>query len=126
MYEIVKKRALHETVTLMEVHAPAVARKARPGQFIILRIDEAGERIPLTIAGSDRVRGTITIIFQKVGYTTRRLDLLGEGDALLDFVGPLGTAWRACIAWRSSAAGWAWPSRIRRPGRCTRWARRWM
>ena len=92
MYEIVKKRALHETVTLMEVHAPAVARKARPGQFIILRIDEAGERIPLTIAGSDRVRGTITIIFQKVGYTTRRLDLLGEGDALLDFVGPLGTA----------------------------------
>lgn len=92
MYEIVKKRALHETVTLMEVHAPAVARKARPGQFIILRIDEAGERIPLTIAGSDRVRGTITIIFQKVGYTTRRLDLLCEGDALLDFVGPLGTA----------------------------------
>ena len=90
MYQIVKKRALHETVTLMEVHAPAVARKARPGQFIILRIDEAGERIPLTIAGSDRVRGTITIIFQKVGYTTKRLDLLGEGDALLDFVGPLG------------------------------------
>ena len=90
MYQIVKKRALHETVTLMEVHAPAVARKARPGQFIILRIDEAGERIPLTIAGSDRARGTITIIFQKVGYTTKRLDLLGEGDALLDFVGPLG------------------------------------
>ena len=92
MYVIVKKRALHETVTLMEVHAPAVARKARPGQFNILRIDEAGERLPLTIAGSDRVRGTLTLIFQKVGYTTRRLDLLGEGDALLDFVGPLGTA----------------------------------
>lgn len=92
MYKIVKKRALHDTVTLMEVEAPAVARKARPGQFIILRIDEAGERIPLTIAGSDRARGTITIIFQKVGYTTKRLDLLEEGDAILDFVGPLGMA----------------------------------
>ena len=92
MYTIDKKRALEDTVTLMEVEAPAVARKARPGQFIILRIDEAGERIPLTIAGSDRARGTITIIFQKVGYTTKRLDLLEEGDAILDFVGPLGMA----------------------------------
>jgi len=92
MYQIVKKRALHDTVTLMEVHAPAVARKARPGQFIILRIDEEGERIPLTIAGSDKENGTITIIFQKVGYTTKRLDLLNEGDSILDFVGPLGVA----------------------------------
>ena len=92
MYEIVKKRALHDTVTLMEVHAPAVARKAKPGQFIILRIDENGERIPLTLAGSDRERGTITIIFQKVGYTTKRLDFLNEGDSILDFVGPLGVA----------------------------------
>ena len=92
MYEIVKKRALHDTVTLMEVHAPAVARKAKPGQFIILRIDENGERIPLTIAGSDREKGTITIIFQKVGYTTKRLDFLNEGDSILDFVGPLGVA----------------------------------
>ena len=92
MFQIVKKRALHDTVTLMEIKAPAVARKAKPGQFIILRIDENGERIPLTIAGSDPVNGTITNIFQKVGYTTKRLDLLNEGDALLDFVGPLGKA----------------------------------
>ena len=92
MFQIVKKRALHDTVTLMEIKAPAVARKAKPGQFIILRIDENGERIPLTIAGNDPVNGTITIIFQKVGYTTKRLDLLNEGDALLDFVGPLGKA----------------------------------
>ena len=90
MFPIVKKRALHETVTLMEIEAPFVARKALPGQFIILRIDEAGERIPLTIAGSDKEKGTITIIFQKVGATTKRLDTLNEGDALLDFVGPLG------------------------------------
>ncbi len=92
MYKIVKKRRLNDTVTLMEVSAPMAARRARPGQFIILRIDERGERIPLTIAGYDREAGTITIIFQKVGATTQRLDTLGEGDALLDFVGPLGVA----------------------------------
>lgn len=92
MYRIVRKRPLHSTVTLMEVEAPHVARKAEPGQFIILRIDEAGERIPLTIAGYDREKGTITIIFQKVGYTTNRLDELNEGDSLLDFAGPLGKA----------------------------------
>ena len=90
MYRIVQKRRLHETVTLMEIQAPAVARKALPGQFIILRIDEEGERIPLTIADFDRERGTITIIYQKVGATTMRLDELEEGDSLLDFVGPLG------------------------------------
>ncbi len=90
MYPIVKKRVLNETVTLMEVEAPLVARKAQPGQFIIFRIDEEGERVPLTIAGYDRDRGTVTIIFQKVGYTTEKLDTLAEGDALLDFVGPLG------------------------------------
>lgn len=90
MYPIVKKRVLNETVTLMEVEAPLVARKAQPGQFIIFRIDEEGERVPLTIAGYDRERGTVTIIFQKVGYTTEKLDTLEEGDALLDFVGPLG------------------------------------
>ena len=67
-----------------------MARKALPGQFIIFRIDEEGERIPLTIAGYDREKGTVTIIFQKVGYTTMKLDTLNEGDALLDFVGPLG------------------------------------
>ena len=90
MFPIVKKRVLNKSVTLMEIEAPLVARKAQPGQFIIFRIDEAGERVPLTIAGYDREKGTVTIIFQKVGYTTERLDTLKEGDALLDFVGPLG------------------------------------
>lgn len=90
MFPIVKKRVLNETVTLMEIEAPLVARKALPGQFIIFHIDEEGERIPLTIAGYDREKGTVTIIFQKVGYTTMKLDTLNEGDALLDFVGPLG------------------------------------
>lgn len=90
MFPIVKKRVLNETVTRMEIEAPLVARKALPGQFIIFRIDEEGERIPLTIAGYDREKGTVTIIFQKVGYTTMKLDTLNEGDALLDFVGPLG------------------------------------
>ena len=92
MFRIVTKRPLHDTVTLMEIEAPAVAKKALPGQFIILRIDEEGERTPLTVAGTDKERGTVTIIFQKVGYTTKKLDLLNEGDALLDFVGPLGRA----------------------------------
>ena len=90
MFPIVKKRVLNSTVTLMEIKAPLVARKAQPGQFIIFRIDEEGERVPLTIAGYDRQAGTVTIIFQKVGYTTEKLDTLDEGDALLDFVGPLG------------------------------------
>ncbi|HWP22233.1 MAG TPA: sulfide/dihydroorotate dehydrogenase-like FAD/NAD-binding protein [Candidatus Cryosericum sp.] len=92
MYRIATKRSLHETVTLMEVEAPYIAKKAKPGQFIILRIDENGERIPLTVAGTDPERGTVTIIFQKVGYTTKRLDCLNEGDSILDFVGPLGVA----------------------------------
>ena len=90
MFPIVKKRVLNDSVTLMEIEAPLVARKAQPGQFIIFRIDEAGEGVPLTIAGYDREKSTVTIIFQKVGYTTERLDTLNEGDALLDFVGPLG------------------------------------
>ncbi len=90
MFPIVKKRVLNPTVTLMEIKAPLVARKALPGQFIIFRIDDEGERIPLTIAGYDRENGTVTIIFQKVGYSTEKLDTLNEGDALLDFVGPLG------------------------------------
>lgn len=92
MYRIVKKRRLHETVSLIEVEAPFVARKALPGQFIILRIDEQGERIPLTIADYDREKGTATVIFQKVGATTKRLDTLEEGDCLADFAGPLGKA----------------------------------
>ncbi len=90
MYRVLKKQDLNENVTLMEVEAPLVARKAQPGQFIIFRIDEEGERVPLTIAGYDREKGSITIIFQKVGYTTEKLGTLKEGDALLDFVGPLG------------------------------------
>ena len=92
MYRIVKKRALNPTVTLMEVEAPAVARKAEPGQFIILRVDENGERIPLTIAAYDREKGTITIIFQIVGATTEKLNHKQEGEYLQDFVGPLGKA----------------------------------
>ncbi|MDP3448132.1 MAG: sulfide/dihydroorotate dehydrogenase-like FAD/NAD-binding protein [Eubacteriales bacterium] len=92
MYRIVTKRPLHETVTLMEVEAPYIAKKAKPGQFIILRVDETGERVPLTVAGTDAARGTVTIIYQKVGYTTKRLDVLNEGDSILDFVGPLGVA----------------------------------
>ena len=92
MYRIVTKRPLHETVTLMEVEAPYIAKKAKPGQFIILRVDENGERVPLTVAGTDPARGTVTIIYQKVGYTTKRLDVLNEGDSILDFVGPLGVA----------------------------------
>ena len=92
MYRIVKKRVLNPTVTLMEVEAPLVARKAEPGQFIILRVDENGERIPLTIADYDREKGTVTIIFQIVGATTEKLNHKEEGDYLQDFVGPLGKA----------------------------------
>ena len=92
MFQVLKKEVLNEQVTLLEIEAPLIAKKAEPGQFIILRIDEKGERIPLTIADYDRERGTITIIFQQVGKTTKQLALLNVGDALLDFVGPLGTA----------------------------------
>ena len=92
MYRIVKKRVLNPTVSLMEIKAPAVARKAEPGQFIILRVDEEGERIPLTIADFNRERGTVTIIYQVVGATTEKLNHRSEGDFLQDFVGPLGRA----------------------------------
>ena len=90
MYTIVSKRILNPTVTQMSVLAPLVARKAEPGQFIILRVDEEGDRIPLTIAGYDRAAGTVDIIFQIVGATTAKLNCLSEGDAIRDFVGPLG------------------------------------
>lgn len=90
MYKIVKKKALNPTVTLMEIDAPLIAKKAQPGQFIILRVDEDGERIPLTVAGYDREKGTVRIIFQIVGATTEKLNHLNEGDCLHDFVGPLG------------------------------------
>lgn len=92
MYTIVKKRPLNEFVTWMEVEAPLIARKVRAGQFIILRVNETGERIPLTVADHDEVKGTITIIYQKVGKTTLLLDTLEEGEAILDVVGPLGKA----------------------------------
>ena len=92
MYRIVKKRVLKPTVTLMEIEAPIVARKAEPGQFIILRVDEAGERIPLTIAAYDREAGTVSIIFQIVGATTEKLNHKEEGEYIQDFVGPLGKA----------------------------------
>lgn len=87
MYKIVKKRALNPTVTLMEVDAPLIAKKAEAGQFIILRVDENGERIPLTVAGYDREAGTVRIIFQIVGATTKKLNALEEGDCIHDFVG---------------------------------------
>ena len=90
MYKIVKKQPLNPTMTRMEIEAPLIAKKAKPGQFIILRVDENGERIPLTVAGYDREKGTVTIIFQIVGATTEKLNHLNEGECLHDFVGPLG------------------------------------
>ena len=90
MYRIVRKKKLNPTVSLMEIEAPLVAKKAEPGQFIILRVDDEGERIPLTIADFDREKGTVSIIFQIVGATTEKLNSLNENDYLHDFVGPLG------------------------------------
>lgn len=91
MYKIVRKEILNPTVTLMDIEAPLIAKKAQPGQFIILRVDENGERIPLTIAGYDRDKGTVTIIFQIVGATTELLNHKAQGESIHDFVGPLGT-----------------------------------
>lgn len=90
MYRIVKKERLNRTVVRMEIEAPLVARKAAAGQFVILRADGRGERIPLTVAGTDRTRGTVEIIYQVVGAATMSLDEKGEGDCLADFAGPLG------------------------------------
>ena len=90
MYRILRKEVLNPTVTLMEIEAPLIAAKAQPGQFVILRADADGERIPLTISGSDRERGSVRIIFQLVGATTKKLGSLEEGDAIPDLVGPLG------------------------------------
>ena len=90
MYQIVEKRPLSHNITLMQIEAPLVAKKAQPGQFVILRATKDGERIPLTISGTDTVRGTVCIIFQIVGATTRQLNTLEEGDSLADFAGPLG------------------------------------
>ena len=89
-YKIVKKADLNSQIYLMEIEAPLVARKAAPGQFVILRIDEKGERVPFTIADFDKEKGTVTVIIQAVGKTTRDLSKLNEGDTILDFAGPLG------------------------------------
>ncbi|MBQ9805921.1 MAG: sulfide/dihydroorotate dehydrogenase-like FAD/NAD-binding protein [Clostridia bacterium] len=89
-YCILEKRSLNPTVTLMKIDAPKVAKKAKAGQFIILRTDERGERIPLTVADYDREKGSVTVIFQVVGATTEALNHMNEGDCLHDFVGPLG------------------------------------
>ena len=90
MYKIVRKKELNASVTLMDIEAPFIAKKAKAGQFIIFRVDDKGERVPLTIAGRDREKGTDTIIFQKVGFSTIALGALNEGDYIQDFVGPLG------------------------------------
>ncbi len=92
MYQIVHKKVLNPTVTQMEIHAPLVAQKAKPGQFIILRVNEEGERIPLTVAGCNVEEGTVKIIFQIVGATTALLNHKQEGEFIQDFVGPLGVA----------------------------------
>ena len=90
MYKIIKKKSLNPTVSLMEIEAPLIAKKAEPGQFIIFRAKEDSERVPLTIADYDREKGTVTIIYQIVGGSTMELDTLNEGESLHDFVGPLG------------------------------------
>ncbi|AOH43285.1 ferredoxin-NADP reductase [Anaerolineaceae bacterium oral taxon 439] len=91
MYKILRKKSLNPTVTLMEVEAPFVARKAKAGQFIIFRVDAFGERVPLTIADANPETGSVTIIFQIVGAATQKLNMLNEGEFIQDFVGPLGT-----------------------------------
>ena len=90
MYKILEKQSLNPTVSRMVIDAPYVARRAEPGQFVILRVDDEGERIPLTVAGYDREKGTVTIIYQIVGATTHKLDRLNAGEYLHDFAGPLG------------------------------------
>ena len=92
MYKISEKKVLNPTVVQLQIEAPLVANKARPGQFIILRVDENGERIPLTVAGVNKEKGTVKIIFQVVGGTTEKLSHKEEGDYIQDFVGPLGVA----------------------------------
>ena len=115
MYRIIKKRALNPTVTLMDIEAPLVAAKALPGQFIILRVDEEGERIPLTVAGTDKTSGAVTIIFQIVGATTFLLNRKNEGEFIQDFAGPLGEPThldglkKACIVGGGVGCAIAWP-----------------
>lgn len=92
MYPIVKKKKLADKIFLMDVKAPRVAKSCLPGQFVIVKMDEEGERIPLTICDYDKEAGTITIVFQTVGASTQRMESLEEGDSFQDFVGPLGCA----------------------------------
>ena len=89
MFKIIKKKELNEAVTLLEIEAPFVAKKAKAGQFIIFRVDEYSERVPLTIADYDREKGTVTVIFQKVGLSTKLLAEKKEGESIADFLGPL-------------------------------------
>ena len=115
MYKIVNKRVLNPTVTEMDIEAPLVANKAKAGQFIILRVDEEGERIPLTIAGSNKKEGTVKIIFQVVGSTTEKLNHKNAGDSIQDFVGPLGVATHidglknVCVVGGGVGCAIAWP-----------------
>ncbi len=118
MYKIVCKKELNAAVTYMEIEAPFVAKKAQAGQFIIFRIDEKGERVPLTIAGYDREKGTVAIIFQKVGLSTTMLGEMNEGDYILDFVGPLGKPTetegkkRVCVVGGGVGCAIAYPSAV--------------
>ena len=114
MYKILKKKQLNDSITLMEIDAPFIAKKALAGQFIIYRVDEHGERIPLTIADYDREKGSITIIFQTIGASTKELAMLNEGDSILDVVGPLGVATEYGDVKRVAVVG----GRLRL---CTRW-----
>ena len=114
MYKIVRKHVFNPTETLLEIEAPAIAKKAQPGQFIILRTDEHSERIPLTVGGYDREKGTVTIIFQIVGAGTYKLNKLEEGDCLHDFVGPLGkptelTGEKVCVVGGGLGTAIAYP-----------------
>lgn len=108
MYKIVRKKELNPTVTQMEIEAPLVAKKAKPGQFIILRVDAEGERIPLTVAGCNLEDGTVKIIFQIVGSTTAKLNHKQEGEYIEDFVGPLGRATEKKALRRSVLSVVAW------------------
>ena len=115
MYQIINRRELNPTVTELDILAPLVANKAKAGQFIILRVDEEGERIPLTIAGSDKKAGTVKIIFQIVGSTTEKLNHKMVGDYIQDFVGPLGVATHidglknVCVIGGGVGCAIAWP-----------------
>ena len=118
MFKIISKQELNDAVTRMEIEAPYVARKAQAGQFIIFRVDEFSERVPLTVAGCDRERGTVTIIFQKVGLSTKLLGGLEAGDSIADFVGPLGRPpqteglRRVCVIGGGVGCAIAYPSAV--------------